>query len=140
MTPGEWNAVRRSGILLSAVKRLARRKEMNPMRQEKGTKVKSYAGIYRLSDGTFRIVAKAIDPKTGKPKFKERLTREVDPQMPQNTAVAYRTRLINEIKMGTGGRGVPTEIPRLETLCSSSWITFVTENVGSESRAAKLGG
>ena len=41
------------------------------MRQEKGTKLKSYAGVYRLSDGTFRIVAKAIDPKTGKPKFKE---------------------------------------------------------------------
>jgi len=34
---------------------------------------------------------------------------------------------------------VPTEIPRLETLRRSSWITFVTENVGSEDRAAKLG-
>ena len=60
------------------------------MRQEKGTKLKSYAGVYRLSDGTFRIVAKAVDPKTGKPKFKERFTREVDPQMPQNAAIAYR--------------------------------------------------
>ena len=109
------------------------------MRQEKGTKLKSYAGVYRLSDGTFRIVAKAIDPKTGKPKFKERFTREVDPQMPQNAAIAYRAQLINEIKMGTTGSGVPTEIPRLETLCRSSWITFVAENVASESRAAKLG-
>jgi len=109
------------------------------MRQEKGTKLKSYAGVYRLSDGTFRIVAKAVDPKTGKPKFKERFTREVDPQMPQNAAIAYRAQLINEIKMGTTGSGAPTEIPRLETLCRSSWITFVTENVGSESRAAKLG-
>jgi hypothetical protein len=109
------------------------------MRQEKGTKLKSYAGVYRLSDGTFRIVAKAIDPKTGKPKFKERFTREVDPRMPQNAAIAYRTQLINEIKTGTTGSGVPTEIPRLETLCRSSWITFVTENVASESRAAKLG-
>ena len=108
------------------------------MRQEKGTKLKNYAGVYRLSDGTFRIVAKAIAPKTGKPKFKERYTREVDPQMTQNAAVAYRTQLINEIKMGTTGGGVPTEIPRLETLCRSSWITFVTENVSSESRAAKL--
>jgi hypothetical protein len=41
--------------------------------------------------------------------------------------------------MGAAGSGVPTEIPRLETLCRSSWITFVTENVGSEDRAAKLG-
>jgi hypothetical protein len=104
-----------------------------------GTKLKSYAGVYRLSDGTFRIVAKAIDPKTGRPKYKERFTREVDPQMTQNAAIAYRTQLINEIKMGTTGNGVPTEIPRLETLCRSSWITFVTENVASESRAAKLG-
>jgi hypothetical protein len=32
----------------------------------------------------------------------------------------------------------PTRIPRLETLCRSSWITFVTENVNSEDRAAKL--
>jgi len=109
------------------------------MRQEKGTKLKSYAGVYRLSDGTFRIIAKAIDPKTGKPKFKERFTREVDPQMPQNAAVAYRAQLINEIQMGTAGSGVPTEIPRLKTLCKSSWITFVTENIASESRAAKLG-
>ncbi|TMQ12936.1 MAG: hypothetical protein E6J91_19825 [Deltaproteobacteria bacterium] len=136
---GEWNTLRNSGILLGAVKRLARRKETNTMRQEKGTKLKSYAGVYRLSDGTFRIVAKAIDPKTGKPKFKERFTREVDPQMPQNAAIAYRAQLINEIKTGTSGGGVPTEIPRLETLCRSSWITFVTENVGSEDRAAKLG-
>ena len=73
------------------------------MRQEKGTKLKSYAGVYRLSDGTFRIVAKAVDPKTGKPKFKERFTREVDPQMPQNAAIAYRAQLINEIKPGTSG-------------------------------------
>jgi len=58
--------------------------------------------------------------------------------MTQNAAVAYRAQLINEIKMGTTGGGVPTEIPRLETLCRSSWITFVTENVSSESRAAKL--
>jgi hypothetical protein len=139
MTRGEWNAIRNSGILLGAVKRLARRKETNTMRQEKGTKLKSYAGVYRLSDGTFRIVAKAIDPKTGKPKFKERFTREVDSRMTPNAAIAYRTQLINEIKMGTAGSGVPTEIPRLETLCRSSWITFITENVGSESRAAKLG-
>jgi hypothetical protein len=139
MARGEWNTVRNSGILLGAVKRLARRKETKTMRQEKGTKLKSYAGVYRLSDGTFRIVAKAVDPKTGKPKFKERFTREVDPQMPQNAAIAYRAQLINEIKTGTSGGGVPTEIPRLETLCRSSWITFVTENVGSEDRAAKLG-
>lgn len=96
-------------------------------------------GDRRVSDGTFRIVAKAIDPKTGKPKFKERFTREMDPQTTQNAAIAYRTELINEIKIGTTGSGVPTEIPRLETLCRSSWITFVTENVASESRAAKLG-
>src|SRR5438132_438591 len=51
----------------------------------------------------------------------------------------YRAQLINEIKTGTSGGGVPTEIPRLETLCRSSWITFATENVGSEDRAAKLG-
>src|SRR5262245_16718698 len=139
MTPGEWNAIRRSGILLYAVKRLARRKEMNIMRQEKGTKLKNYAGVYRLSDGTFRIVAKAIDPRTGNPKFKERFTRELDPQMTQNGAIAYRAELINEIKTGTAGSGVPTEIPRLETLCKSSWITFVTENVNSEKRAAKVG-
>ena len=109
------------------------------MRPEQGTKVKSYAGIYRLSDGTFRVVAKAIDPKTGKQVFRERCTREVDPRMPQNAAVAYRTQLINEIKTGTTGSGVPTAIPRLETLCNSSWITFVTENIASEDRAAKLG-
>jgi integrase len=109
------------------------------MRQEKGTKLRNYAGVYRLSDGTYRVVAKAIDPKTGKPKFKERFTREVDPQMTQNAAVAFRSQLINEIKMGTTGSDVPTEIPRLQTLCRSSWITFVTENVSSESRAAKLG-
>jgi hypothetical protein len=36
--------------------------------------------------------------------------------MPQNAAIAYRTQLINEIKLGTTGSGVPTEIPRLETL------------------------
>jgi hypothetical protein len=59
--------------------------------------------------------------------------------MPQNAAVTYRTRLINEILTGTVGSGVPTEIPRLETLCKSSWITFVTENIASETRAAKLG-
>ena len=59
--------------------------------------------------------------------------------MPQNAAIAYRAQLINETKMGAAGSGVPTEIPRLETLCRSSWITFVTENVGSEDRAAKLG-
>jgi integrase len=34
---------------------------------------------------------------------------------------------------------VSVEIPRLETLCRSSWITFVTENVNSDDRAAKLG-
>jgi hypothetical protein len=64
--------------------------------------LKNYAGIYRLSDGTYRIVAKAIDPKN------------------QNAAVAYRTELINEIKTGTTAGGVPTESPRLETLCRSS--------------------
>jgi hypothetical protein len=104
-----------------------------------GDEAEQLRRVYRLSDGTFRIVAKAIDPKTGKPKFKERFTRELDPQMTQNAAIAYRTELINEIKIGTTGSGVPTEIPRLETLCRSSWITFVTENVGSADRAAKLG-
>ena len=32
-------------------------------------------GNYSLSDGTFRIVAKAVDPKTGRARFKERYTR-----------------------------------------------------------------
>ena len=34
--------------------------------------------------------------------------------------------------------GTSTRIPRLETLCRSSWITFVTENANGEDRAAKL--
>jgi len=108
------------------------------MRQQKGTKMR-YPGIYSLSDGTFRIVAKAVDPKTGKTKFKERYTREVDPAMTQNAAVAYRAELIDEIQLGTTAGGVPTAVPRLETLCRSSWITFVTENVNSKERAAKVG-
>ena len=58
--------------------------------------------VYRLSDGTFRLVVKAIDPKTGKPKFKERFTREVDPQMTQNAAIAYRAELINEMAGRSG--------------------------------------
>jgi len=107
------------------------------MRQENGTKTK-YPGIYSLSDGTFRIVAKAVDPKTGRARFKERYTREVNPAMTQNAAVAYRAELIDQIKTDLTTSGAPTRIPRLETLCRSSWITFVTENVNSEDRAAKL--
>jgi hypothetical protein len=110
---------------------------MITMRQENGTKTK-YPGIYSLSDGTFRIVAKAVDPKTGRTRFKERYTREVDPEMTQNAAVAYRAELIDQIKTDLTANGTPTRIPRLETLCRSSWITFVTENVNSEDRAAKL--
>ena len=127
----------KSGCSSPAVKRLARRKEMITMRQENGTKTK-YPGIYSLSDGTFRIVAKAVDSKTGRARFKERYTREVDPAMTQNAAVAYRSELINKIKTDLTASGTPTRIPRLETLCRSSWITFVTENVNSEDRAAKL--
>jgi len=108
------------------------------MRQQKGTKTR-YPGIYSLSDGTFRIVAKAVGPKTGRAKFKERYTREVEPAMTQNAAVAYRAELIDEIRLGTAAGGVPTAVPRLEMLCRSSWITFVTENVNSKERAAKLG-
>jgi len=119
------------------VKRLARRKEMITMRQENGTKTK-YPGIYSLSDETFRIVAKAVDPKTGRARFKERYTREMDPAMTQNAAVAYRAELIEQIKTDLTASGTSTRIPRLETLCRPSWITFVTENVNSEDRAAKL--
>jgi len=110
---------------------------MITMRQENGTKTK-YPGIYSLSDGTFRIVAKAVAPKTGRARFKERYTREVDPAMTQNAAVAHRAELIDQIKTDLTASGTSTRIPRLETLCRSSWITFVTENVNSEDRAAKL--
>src|SRR4051794_29251498 len=123
MRQGRGNAIRNPGVPLHAVKRLARRKESFIMRQQKGTKMR-YPGIYSLSDGTFRIIAKAVDPKTGKSKFKERYTREVDPAMTQNAAVAYRAELIEEIRLGTIAGGVPTAVPRLETLCRSSWITF----------------
>ena len=71
-------------------------------------------------------------------RFKERYTREMDPAMTQNAAVAYRSELINKIKTDLTVSGTPTRNPRLETLCRSSWITFVTENVNSEGRAAKL--
>lgn len=57
-----------------------------------------------MADGTFRIIAKAIDPKTGEAKFRERYTREVDPAMNQNAAVGYRAELINEIKAGESQR------------------------------------
>jgi hypothetical protein len=103
------------------MKRLARRKEMITMRQENGTKTK-YPGIYSLSDGTFRIVAKAVDPKTGRARFKERHTREVDPGMTQNAAVAYRAKLIDQIKTDLTASGTPTRIPRLETLTKSGVI------------------
>ena len=91
------------------------------MRQENGTKTK-YPGIYSLSDGTFRIVAKAVDPKTGRARFKEQYTREMDPAMTQNAAVAYRSELIDQIKTGLTVSGTPTRILRLETLCRSSWV------------------
>ena len=108
------------------------------MRQQKGTKTK-HRGIFSLSDHTYRIVATAIDPKTGTKKFKEKLTREKDPKMTLNAAVAYRIELINEIKLGAGHDRVPLGIPKLVTLCRSSWITFVTENVTCEREAQKLG-
>jgi hypothetical protein len=108
------------------------------MRLQQGQKTK-YPGIYRLSDGTFRIVAKAVDPRTRKPKHRERFNREIDDEMTEHAAVAYRARLIDEITSGTSQGNVPSEIPRLAALCNSSWITFVTENVATESRAAKIG-
>ena len=108
------------------------------MRQQKGTKTK-HRGVFRLSDNTYRIVATAIDPKTGTKKFKEKLTREKDPKMTINAAVAYRIELINEIKLGIAHEGVPLAIPRLEALNRSLWIGFVTANVKSERQVKKLG-
>jgi len=87
---------------------------------------------------TFRIVAKAINPQDRKAEVQGEICAGSGSTDDANAAVAFRTQLINEIKMGTTRDGVPTEIPRPETSCRSSWITFVTENVSSESRAAKL--
>jgi hypothetical protein len=45
MTRDGWNAVQTSGILLDAVKRLARRKETYVLLQEKGTKLNNVAQV-----------------------------------------------------------------------------------------------
>jgi integrase len=125
---------------MSTVNRLARtnRKERTTMRQEQGKKTK-HKGVYTLSDGTFRVVAKVKDPKTDKSKFVEKLTREVDGEMSINEAVAYRGRLIEEIKKGTSGSGVPNEIPRLSALVHSSWITFLASGMMRERSVTELG-
>ncbi len=53
--------------------------------------------------------------------------------MTQNAAVALRAELIDQIKTDLTASGMSMRIPRLETLCRSSWITFVTETVTSTS-------
>ncbi|MBX3162591.1 MAG: tyrosine-type recombinase/integrase [Deltaproteobacteria bacterium] len=116
------------------MKRLAHfhSREESYMRQSKGKKTK-YPGVYSLGEGSFRIVAKAIDPRTKKPKFKERVVENID----VNEAVAFRAELIKEIESGASASGAPMDIPRLATLCGSSWITFLVANV-ERVRAAKL--
>lgn len=103
-----------------------------------GKKTK-HKGIESYSDGSYRIVAKVTDPRTGKPKFIDRLTREVNPQMSLNDAVALRAKLINEVKAGSANGNVPHELPRLVELCSSSWITFLANGVSRKRSAIELG-
>jgi integrase len=76
-----------------------------------------YPGVYQIDEKTFRIRAKALDPRTGKARQKERLLEGVS--APQ--AAKERSEWIEKLCKGEIDGAVPIDRPRVGG-CATSWM------------------
>jgi len=76
-----------------------------------------YPGVYQIDEQTFRIRAKALDPRTGKARQKERLLAGMN--APQ--AAKERSEWIDKLSKGEIDSAVPLVRPRVGD-CATSWM------------------